>query len=715
MRACRLPVLIATAFLLSQPGPPLRAQTLGTEDAPVTLLADSVIFDPSANMLIAEGNLEAFYGPNTLKATRIRYDVENERVFIDGPIFLSNGQGEVVLAQAAELQPDLTEGLIQGARVLLADRVQLAAEGLRRSEGGRYTTLFNTVASSCEVCAEAPVPLWRIRAERVVQDNLEKQIYFEGARFDILGQQVLRLPTFRVPDPSVRRARGFLVPEFLNSDIFGYGVKTPFYIPLGPYADTTITPFLTGKGGAVLEGEYRQRFTYGEFDATGAISIADGLDEGDGRGFLFADGSFDILDGFQTGFSLESASDKSFLRQFDYSNTDRLESTVTIERYRARDYLFANAFAFQTLRDDEDQATVPFILPEVNYRSYLRDDFFDGQVAITANAMGLTREEGRDVGRGGLGVEWTRDWALDSGILTRAFASANADLYRVWDDPAYDEEFLTRLVPTTGFELRWPFARQSGGATHVIEPVAQLLYTADPDFNDQVPNEDSTSVEFDETNLFATNRYPGNDAYETGLRANLGATYTYFNPAGWTLGLTVGQVLRASDFDQFAEGSGLNGRTSDFVSALSLELPSNFQFVNRSLFDTDFSFSRNETRFGYASERFSVTGSHFYIAQNSASDSSDPRNEFLVDGAYRVARNWEIGGEWRRDLQLGKNIYGEGRVTYGNECIRADLKVSRRFTESANVPPSTNVGLTVTLAGFGGDGETIWPSQRCGR
>ena len=36
-----------------------------------------------------------------------------------------------------------------------------------------------------------------------------------------------------------------LAPRFLQSDIYGFGFKLPYYRVLGPSADATITPFVT--------------------------------------------------------------------------------------------------------------------------------------------------------------------------------------------------------------------------------------------------------------------------------------------------------------------------------------------------------------------------------------------------------------------------------------------------------------------------------------
>ena len=67
------------------------------------------------------------------------------------------------------------------------------------------------------------------------------------------------------------------MPGFSQSDIYGFGFKLPYYRVLGPSADATVTPFVTTKGGVLLEGEYRRRFAAGGFDLWGVVTLDDSL------------------------------------------------------------------------------------------------------------------------------------------------------------------------------------------------------------------------------------------------------------------------------------------------------------------------------------------------------------------------------------------------------------------------------------------------------
>ena len=714
MRAIRSGLV--AALILVWGGDPA-GQRAGAQPVPATLLADRVSYDDATGVLTAEGNVEVLYEGRVLTATRIEYDTGADRITATGPLVLSDPQAGVLLAEDAELSADLSAGLIRGARLLVADQLQIASGEVRRG-GGRFTTLDRTIATSCTVCAGNPTPTWSIRAARVTQDAEARRIYFEDARIEAFGVPIGWAPLLSIPDPTVERADGVLIPDFQQSNIYGLGFKVPYYRTLGPSADATITPFITTTGAVLIEGEYRRRFRDGGFDLSGVLSLNDGLNDGGGlgRGYFRGVGDFRLGRGYVAEFDLNITSDRSFLQQFDYSDADRLTSIARLGRTSENEFVELGTIAFQSLREDEDSATVPFILPDFRYRRLFRAPVVGGRLGVDLETLGVLREKGRDMIRGGGGVDWRRDWALPRGVLAAAGGSADVTFYRTSDSETGPDETVARANPALAIELRWPLARAGrDGAAHVIEPIAQVIWS-DALGDTDVPNEDSQLVEFDTTNLFSLNRFPGIDRLETGLRANVGLNYTRYDPSGWSLGLAVGQVLRAEPDTAFWESTGLEGRRSDIVTAVTLNTASGLTAANRAVFDSDLRFSRNEFALAYDGVQAGLEATYVFLAAENSNPfygAQAETSEFGLDARYRFHPNWEIRGDWRYDVVADANLRAGGGLTYGNQCAEIDLRVSRRFTSSANVPPSTSFAFTVRLAGLGQSGEREWPPRLC--
>ena len=684
------------------------------QPAPASLVADRIDYDAETETLTASGAVEILYEGRVLHAAGIVYDARNEEIRAQGPITLADPSGSVILADSGALSSDLQTGLVQGARLLIADQLQMAASEIGRKDG-RFTSLYQTVASSCTICEGDATPVWALRAARVTLDDLEHRIYFEDATVEVLGLPVGYLPRMSIPDPRVRRASGFLLPGFSQSDIYGFGFKLPYYRVLGPSADATVTPFLTSKGAQIIEGEYRRRFANGGFDLAGVLALTSGLDSSAGRGALTATGDFALFSGFIADFDINLVSDQSFLLQYDYSDADRLTSEARVLRTRENDFMQLGMIGFQSLREDEDTENIPFILPDFTYRQLVEMPGIGGRLGLDLDTLGVWRQTGVNMLRAGGGADWRRDWTLAHGLLVNAVAATEFDFYRVWDDPATPERVIGRATPIVSTELRWPLLRTTGRAAHVIEPIAQIVYSDIIGETDN-PNEDSQLPEFDTTNLFVLNRYPGRDRYETGLRANLGISYTRYDPSGWSLGLTAGRVLRADGDTSFPEDSGLDGRWSDYVTSVALTTAWGLTLSDQALFGDDFLFRRNEFAVVYDSDRADFAASYVYFAEDDTNEVLGPQpetNEFSIDARYRVHPNWEVRGLWRYDIASDSNLRAGAGITYGTQCAEFDLSVSRRFTSSDNVPPSTSIGFNVSLAGLGDSEDRSWPARVC--
>jgi LPS-assembly protein len=99
-----------------------------------TLIADNVTVT-NDRTLIASGNVEVFFQGQRLTASTITYDRTADRLSIAGPIRIEDGTGNLFLAEQADLSADLSEGLLVSARLVLNQRLQLAAAELVRGEG----------------------------------------------------------------------------------------------------------------------------------------------------------------------------------------------------------------------------------------------------------------------------------------------------------------------------------------------------------------------------------------------------------------------------------------------------------------------------------------------------------------------------------------------------------------------------------------------------
>jgi LPS-assembly protein len=672
-----------------------------------SLLADRLRIEADRR-LVAEGEVEILYEGTRLRAPRLIFDQAANTLLIEGPITLTEGDRVVILADQAALDADLENGILISARLVLDRQLQLAANRIDRV-GGRYTQLTRAVTSSCQVCPGG-VPTWEIRARRVIHDQQERQIYFDQAVFRFVGLPIFYIPRLRLPDPTLDRAAGFLIPEIRTTSRLGVGLKLPYFIPFGAHADLRLTPYVSPQT-RTLELEYRHEFRAGRLQFSGAVSDDDVT--GGSRYYAFVEGAFRLPARFRLDFDGELVSDPEYLRQYGYTDKDRLDSEIRVSRVARDELIRASLYSFETLRTAElpiaDQLPSQYALVLAERRMRLAG----GELSFGLDAAALVRDStapvvGRDMQRLGLRAGWRGTAVTAAGIVATAEAHLAGHGYAVQQDPNFPAQ-AGRVTTGAALTLRWPF--QKTGAGMLIEPVAQLAYVNTT--GAEVPNEDSPLVEFDEGNLFALNRFPGSDAVEQGLRANLGIGFTRYDPAGWSTSLTLGRVVRLEDRGQFNPGTGLDGRTSDWLAALQLRLTNRLELTHRMLFDDAFAVTKAESRLAVQSSRAALAGTYVYLAAEPAANRPTATNEVTLDAAYRLTRNWTGKLDGRFDLEADRTAQAGVGVEYRSECLRVDLSLSRRFSSSTSVSPSTNVGFQVSLTGLGGNESTAAYRRAC--
>ena len=686
---------LATLLMMTVAG---HAQNLAS------LVADNISVDP-AGRVTATGNVEVFFDGTRLTAAAVSYNRTGDELTITGPIRVTNDDGTLFLADAAELDRDLRNGVLISARMVLNEQLQIAANEIARV-GERYTRLDRVVASTCEICASNPTPLWEIRAARVIHDSVERQLYFSNAQFRFAGVPLLYFPRLRLPDPSLDRATGFLTPEIRNSSNLETGIKLPYFLTFGDHADLTLTPYLASPT-TTLEFIYRQELFEGRIDIEGAVT-EDDL-EGD-RGYIFANITQRLPRDFVFKGQLEYASDPGYLFTYDYSDKDRLSNQLSVTRVRNKDFFRAEITEFETFRESEIPIsdTLPEQFVDIYYERVIPELAFGGRTVASVSNSSLIRPSsddvlGRDVSRLGASIDWSRSWE-SGGFVTEAEMGFRVDAYTIASDSNFDSA-LTRFVPRAAVELRYPLGRTTAdGGREVLEPIFRID-VADTG-GDSVPLEDSRVVEFDEANLFSPTRYPGVDGIEDGTRIALGATWSRTDPDGWDVDLAFGRVANLGGQLGYAEGSGLEGDQSEWLVSGRLGIGDNLTVFSRSVFDDDINITLSETRIDWVADTFDLSSSYIFALPEPAEDRDDRLSEWSFEGNVDLSGNWSANADWRYDFAADRAARAGIGLGYQTECVDMSLSLSRRFASSTSVDPTNEIEFRVSLIGVGNRGKS---------
>jgi LPS-assembly protein len=281
-----------------------------------------------------------------------------------------------------------------------------------------------------------------------------------------------------------------------------------------------------------------------------------------------------------------------------------------------------------------------------------------------------------------------------------------------------------RAMPGVGLEYRYPLISTSAFGTQTFEPIAQLIVRPNEVIPKLQPDEDSQSLVFDETNLFAWDKYSGYDRIEGGTRLNYGAQYTADFANGGHANIVGGESIQLAGQNSYTIAdaantgleSGLDKRYSNYVIGETVApFSSNFSLTSKQQFDSsDFALTRldviaNASYGGFAASvdygRYDAQPELGYIFN---------REGVQTNASYKLDKSWTVDGSVLFDMsrhyydqpgQTTPRLYAPNYafgLTYGDTCTTLKVRYSSTnsdpvFLNGTPVPAVHDQTLLVQL------------------
>jgi LPS-assembly protein len=726
------PAQAQTAFPKSQDGIFGKPQKLD-KTLPLYLQGDELVYDTKGNRVIARGNVEIYYNKNVLTADEVIYDQSANTLTARGNVELKEANGNIIRADQYTLTDDFRDGFVQSLSVVTSDQSRITAERGERREGN-VTEFSEATFTACKSEGNIP-PLWCIGAKRIIHDQAKATISYQDAEVKFYGITVAYLPYFEHPDPSVKRKSGFLAPSYGNSDDLGFFVEVPYYFALNPSYDFTFHPRYMTEQGVLWQGDWRQKLGSGEYSINFAAIDQDWKDLGAGRenldgwrGSVETHGKFSLSSWWSYGWDAIIESDDSFRRYYKLDGallTDRVND-VWLTGLSERSYFSAKLYQFVGLQHNDTPESEAFAHPVIDHNYVFKDPVLGGELSWKSNALSLSRSEvtddtnnliSQDMNRFVTEIKWRRRFTDAVGITYTPFGELRGDAYQInYEDPGLpannlDDSFLRGLA-TGGATVSYPWVANTGSASHVIEPIGQLVAHNSSVRQDGLPVEDAKSLIFDDTNLLETSKFSGYDRLETGVRANVGVQYTFQGPVGFARVLA-GQSYHLSGRNAYDETgtdfnakSGLETDQSDYVLGIYLAPTDMFRVIAQSRFDEDDLSLRREdltAAFNYGPLAAQVTYTYGGIYDD-ATGTYDDQQDIIGFASLRLTDRWTLSGAIRYDLDESKTLTDSIRIAYLDECFMLSATYSETFftDEDRDIEPDQVVMLRFELKHLGG-------------
>ena len=682
-------------------------------DAPVDFEADHVSYNHKTSEMNASGNVVLTQGDITVKTESIRYNQKENVINAPNRVKIQMKDGTVAHSEKGILGGDLKTLEMGKTDIRFYEGTYLGAEKMERKENGD-SHLTEAVYTPCDVC-EGQTPLWQLRAKSVWNDTENQDLIYKHVFLDVKDVPVIYMPYWRMPDFTVKRRSGFLAPSLTSTHEMRHGLALPYFFNIADNQNLTITPIIAPDHFPMGLIDYQGLFSNGVLNVQ--MSGTKNRGEDSKEGHIKANFEYDVNANWRLSGQLYKTSTDTYFRRYQIPSVDDSEpfltSDIKAERFGNRNYFKAVGYSFQSLQDGVDSRSIPVLLPVVEYQyntkpieglglygfTKLNTALFNTREHFKSNRLSLTQ---------GVTMPYVSSWgaAVDLTGYVRAdgyYVDTGSSSFSGRDK---NETYNTgRVYANLSATVRYPFVKNNGDTTQILEPIAMLIASSNGGNDDKIPNIDSLVFDFDDTNLFSSNRFSGYDRVETGTRINYGLQWSRFNhKTGRSISALFGQSYRFDDDALMGSLMGYDPHFSDYVGRVQIGTPY-WRILYRARLDQKtLKAQKNEISFRVGTAPLTVGLGYVLRKPYKIGDNSYRASEEITyTMSSQLSRRLKASGYYTYDLSgKGEPVEVGAALQYDNECTALVFEVDKSYTQDRDYKGSISFMFKVILKTLGG-------------
>lgn len=718
LAACTLPALIfpglaagaAEGGMCTQPTystVPVQKPLADGGGAPQLELDQKVFVEAdSANMTkdgISQlvGAVKLRQGEKEFSAENVDYNDSQRLITVDTESVFTN-PNLIIKSEQASFDLNDNSGKFSDTDFVLPTRgARGTSDEIKVATGGK-AELTRTAYTTCPPGSNA----WYLEASEIKLDQDEGLGTARNARLRFGGVPILYVPWFQFPIDDRRRS-GLLFPTIGETDQTGFDMRWPVYLNLAPNYDATVTPRLMTKRGLQIGTSARYLFKQGE----GTVSY-DYLNDDKVYGKSRSLARFDHANLFTKNLGFEAtyaeASDPEYFEDlggsFASSSITHLERSARLTYQAPASYRVTTLVqTFQTIDNGIASVDDPYKrLPQVRFDALTRNAYFDTRAGLNAEYVNFVRDassvEGQRVDLQPY-LRYQRDlnaWYLTSQFDWRYTGYKLSDTHNV-PTMAGQTDTPSRSLPVLSAETGLRFDRfTSSGAIQTLEPRLFALYVPYEN-QDRLPLFDTGEPTFDFTQLFARNRFFGEDRISDAQNLTGAVTTRVIDPetgdTRWSA--SFGQLYRFESSrvelpDQDAPDSG----ATDFIGEVTYNFLQNWTAAATGQWSPDRSeLERTNVALRY---RNLPTGSRFDVAYR---DRRGILEQTDVSFDLPVSNAWRLGARSRYSLKNNKTLETFVGASY-ETCCWGVSAAYRRYIASTDGDLNSGIYFQLELKGL---------------
>lgn len=629
------------------------------------LFADHLIYSQPEDEVFAEGKVRVEQKTEITEGTELRLKLEKKQGYMNAASF------------------QFVEQLPPGRGT--AEKMLFQGENLYRLEQSRYTT--------CPMGDDD----WFLRAGELELDRSTQVGTAYHAKVEFKGVPILYSPWMTFPLTKDRKS-GFLAPSFGSTGRSGVEATLPYYWNISPNRDATISTRLMQKRGLQLNNELRYLDNTYVGNANVEILPNDRL-LGINRYFLSFNHTQSLAPGLSAALNVQRASDDNYFR--DLGTQLSTTSQIILPREGSLTYNFgewgitARTQTFQTLQDPAAPVTPPYHrTPQLLLNGASRD-VLGSDLALTGEFVNFTHPSLLNGQRLTFHPSVSLPLVESYGYLTPKLGW-HTTRYTLGQNTAGQPD-VTFSLPVLSVDSALYFERDTGlfGLPY-LQTLEPRLYYLNAPYRDQlqIPNFDSSEMDFSYASLFSENRFNGGDRFNDANHLTLALTSRLLETeSGFErIRATIGQRYYFTE-QRVTLGTPIrSGATSDFLALLSGNISSQWALDSGLQYNPDDKLmEKANVAIRYQPESGKVLNMGYRYTREAL-------KQINISSQWPISQRWHGLGRWNYSMLDSKMLEGLAGVEYNAGCwaFRAVLHSYSTATTQRN----NAIFLQLELNGF---------------
>jgi len=694
------------------------------EQLETQISADTITVE-RGEVLFAEGNVLVQYGANLVKSKALKFNQKTKEIkFIEIQDF-HDGNAINLSAEEALISSDLSEGVIKAVNLLIDKSVKIQSDEVKLKDNKISSVSGISRVTSCDEC-KGKEPNWYLSASSAKRDSENFNIVYKDVTVRVKGLPIAYIPYLRMPDPSVDREQGFLVPEAVLTSNLASGLKLPYFIPMGLSSDLLLTPYFSSKT-KTLEYRYRKKFSNGDMTVTGALSYDD-LVNNDLRYFSQLVGNYKLGYGVNLNFNMGTVGDSSYLGDYVYSDESEFNSEISLRKMIVEKQQFFDGDLSYQREKEQDNSLNEYYSLSGSYVKDISSESLPGNLRLTANLNSSVNVNddnsfSRPPSSAQVGIDYNQRTSLGPLKFSNDVYGKYNSFVNSADAGTTNEEFSFQYGASTLISA--PLYEKRKGNLKLLNP--KLLLSLNGQENNILGDYFIGTEELNWGNIFSGKKIRSLTESETGLSVSLGIERQVF----WDDGRQLELSFAASKIDNLTYTPnptlGLEAQDLNYLGKFSYQTKNANTLSSNVLLSSNGHLLQGDLRGSYSHKKFNLGLNYETIDQAIDTRLPEDLRTMNFTSEYSLFDDFQINAGGQYDLnnsKMAKTSFGlsfdlgswEYNFTqeylkqdpdkfsmsaiFEDECTRLTFSFENRYQDIGSSEPVKSLMFRVQLKPF---------------